>query len=473
MTVNHEGEELRALLRDARDTRRERDEVPQDAIMRAVQKGMLEGNRRRKTSRLASAGAVLLTAAVVAAGLFMNSLAVKPPVKQTAGVMQKDWGTLAPLQKILSSDLDRGTIRSAVDNGYMQVINQSAEQNGFKITVLGAAADGNKFMIFYTAETDDSKEMYSVSSVKIKNALTGKDLGQNSSGLGGHDRDDPSNQRFIGRTSIELQEGASLPERIEADFQLAGVDRGKLDDPDTGTKPSEMRYSPRLKVAFTLDPKFSEAVTETVHPEASVKLGKYRFSLAEVRLSPLETRVEIEYEEKALVDWETKLAAHEELNPDSIIAQTGTGVVELNSLGGGGTDKGYAFSFSSAQLDQPESLTLRLHPGQGPREEQLITVDLANRKVIRIPKEVGDAVQIDFDKKGQIIWRSASADGQTYYAASAYGDAHGKRIELTRESSKLDTGSAELEERLVIPADLSERTRINLVVHPYVMLKIK
>lgn len=473
MTANHEGEELRALLRDARDTRRERDEVPQDAIMRAVQKGMLEGNRRRTTSRLVSAGAALLTAAVVAAGLFMNSLAVKPPAEQTAGIIQKDWGTLAPLQKILSSDMDRATIRSAVDNGYMQIINQTAEQNGFKITVLGAAADGNKFMIFYTAETDESKEMYGVSSVKIKNALTGKDIALNSSGLGGHDREDPSNRRFIGRTSIELQEGASLPEQIEADFQLAGVDRGKLDDPDTGTNPSEMRYSPRLKVAFTLDPKFSDAVTETVHPEASVKLGKYRFSLTEVRLSPLETRVEIEYEEKALVDQETKLAAHEELNPNSIIAQTGKGALELNSLGGGGTDKGYAYSFSSVLLDQPESLTLRLHPGQGPWEEQLITVDLVNRKVIRIPKAIGDAVRIDFDKKGRIIWRSGSADGQTYYAATAYGDAHGKRIELTRESSVLDTGNAEFKERIGIPAELSERTRINLVVRPYTMLKIK
>lgn len=473
MTANHEGEELRALLRDARDTRRERDEIPQDAIMRAVQKGMLEGKRRRKASQLVSAGAALLTAAVVAAGLFMNSLVVKPSPEQTAALIQKDWGTLAPLQKNLSSDLDRATIRSAVDNGYMQVINQSAEQNGFKITVHGAAADGNKFMIFYTAETDESKEMYGVSSVKIKNALTGKDLGQNSTGLGGHDREDPSNRKFIGRTSIELQEGASLPERIEADFQLSGVDRGKLDDPDTGTNPSEMRYSPRLKVAFTLDPKFSEALTETVHPEVSLKLGKYRFSVAEVRLSPLETRVEIGYEEKALVDRETKLAAHEELNPVSIIAQTAKGAVELNSLGGGGTGKGYAYSFSSVQLDQPESLVLRLHPGQGSWEEQLITVDLVNRKVIRVPEAVGDAVQIDFDKKGRIIWRSGSADGQTYYAATAYGDAHGKRIELTRESSVLDTGNAELKERISIPAELSERTRINLVVRPYAMMRIK
>ncbi|MFS0871873.1 hypothetical protein [Paenibacillus xylanilyticus] len=356
--------EEKALLADAYQVEMEKQYLnPADTAF-AIQRGLAKARARRTTSgvQIKWLTAVLIT--VIAAGWFMFGpyRGIVPP-QTTAVEPIQDWGVLEPFRKLAETDIDKKTIESAINNGYFQLVNRTVRTGVYQLNIDAVMADENRIIVLYTARTDDSQEIYNVNSARITDGVTHRKL---DNGNAGGMQVDNGKHALHGRETIDLDRSNPLPEKLLLDFQIASVDPGKLEDPEIGTKISEMRYSDRLKMTLDLDPKFSVPKTEVLELNKLFTVGGYEVMLSEVEISPLVTRVRFIYEPSEKIDYETKLSIYDAVSPIKIVSTTKDGrQTELSSVGGIGTEDGMIHSFSSNLLDDPQSLVLKLRaPGK-------------------------------------------------------------------------------------------------------------
>lgn len=321
----------------------------------AIQRGLAMGRTRMK-SRNHYLKVAAITLITIMVGLWLLSPIRDIVTPQAAKEQTLDWGALSKF-KGMDYDIDQSTLESAIRNNYIQMINKSAKSGPYRINIDAVTADENKLILLYTARTDSSQEIYDVNSVRMKDAQTGRLLG-NTAKIGGWE-----GQSWHGRGTLELDRSQPFPRSIEVDFQIASVDRGKLSDPKTGTVKSEMKYSERMKIKFNLDPKFASIKTETYRPNQTFMRGDHQIVLSEVEISPLMTRVRFAYDPGKKINFQTKLLISDMVQPFEIVSKTDDGrVYKLSSLSGTGTEDGSQYTFSSNMLDDPKSMVLKLYP---------------------------------------------------------------------------------------------------------------
>ncbi|MGG4102395.1 DUF4179 domain-containing protein [Paenibacillus sp. FSL W8-0187] len=349
--------EEQAMLADAEQIRQEqRQQLHAIDATYAIQRGLAMGRTRGKSRNLSLKVAAITLITIMAAGLWLLSPFKDTVAPQAAKEQTLDWGALSKF-KGMDYDIDQSTLESAIRNNYIQMINKSVKSGLYEINIDAVTADENKLILLYSAKTDYSQEIYDVNSVRMKDAQTGRSLG-NTSKIGGWE-----SQSWQGRGTLKLDRSQPFPRSIEVDFQIASVDRGKLSDPKTGTVKSEMNYSERMKIKFNLDPKFASIKTETYQPNQTFKLGDHQIVLSEVEISPLMTQVRFAYDPGKKIDFQTKLSISDMVQPFEIVSKTADGrTYKLSSLLGHGTEDGSQYTFSSNMLDDPESMVLKLYP---------------------------------------------------------------------------------------------------------------
>ncbi|MGG3505742.1 DUF4179 domain-containing protein [Paenibacillus lautus] len=349
--------EEQAMLADAEQIRQEqRQQLHAIDATYAIQRGLAMGRTRGKSRNHSLKVAAITLITIMAAGLWLLSPFKDTVAPQAAKEQTLDWGALSKF-KGMDYDIDQSTLESAIRNNYIQMINKSVKSGLYEINIDAVTADENKLILLYSAKTDYSQEIYDVNSVRMKDAQTGRSLG-NTSKIGGWE-----SQSWQGRGTLKLDRSQPFPRSIEVDFQIASVDRGKLSDPKTGTVKSEMNYSERMKIKFNLDPKFASIKTETYQPNQTFKLGDHQIVLSEVEISPLMTQVRFAYDPGKKIDFQTKLSISDMVQPFEIVSKTADGrTYKLSSLLGHGTEDGSQYTFSSNMLDDPESMVLKLYP---------------------------------------------------------------------------------------------------------------
>lgn len=327
----------------------------------AIQRGLAMGRNSRKTRAFSIKVAVITLTTIMAAGLLMFN-----PIKdtmtsktlQTATEQTLNWGSLNEFKQLALHDIDRSTLESAIRNDYIQMVNKSVKSGPYQIKINAVTADENKLILLYTATTDYSQEVYNVNSVRMTDAQTGRYLG-NTSKIGSS----ADNQSWQGRATLELDRNHPLPARIEADFQIASVDPGKMSDPKTGTVRSEMNYSERMRIEFDLDSKFSSMKTETYKPDQIIMLGDHQVLLSRVEISPLMTKATFVFDPGKNNDFQTRISISDMLNPYEIVSRTDDGrMFKSSSVSGSGTKDGIQYIFGSNMLDAPQSIVMKLYP---------------------------------------------------------------------------------------------------------------
>lgn len=353
------------------DAIRIREEVRVDCggneIRGAVQAGFERGRRRSRQGRLGNGTlAGLAAAAVVAFILFFIPMIHDLAPQSAAPAETAGWGALENILRLYPFDTEAPALDSAIRHGYIQQVNQSASSGDYRITLDAVTADENKIIFLYTAHTAAGQEIYSVNSARIKNLSTGDNLDSEGQ-IGGHDvrKGSEKNRVYYGRGVIRLDRNQPFPEQLEADFQIASVDPGKLKDPKTGKNAAEMNYSPRLKVSFKLDPKFKEQQTVTVKPEADFMLEGIQMTLKQVELSPLMTRVVMGIKNGSENTWPNKQKIFIAMGGNEIQSVTRAGTAFIRKSSGSVTDEGFEEGYGSNLLDHPESMNLILKTGEG------------------------------------------------------------------------------------------------------------
>ena len=180
---------------------------------------MARTSRSGRTVRIKWITAALVT--VLAAGWFLIGPLGnygQQPATYTEPVT--DWGVLEPFRGLLTSDMDRATITSTLNHGYVQLVDRTVTSGIYQFTVNAVMADENRITVLYTARTDASQEMYSTVDMKMTDASTGYLLDNGSAG-GVHLSKDK--YTIYGRNTIERSRNKLLPEQVNLQFQLSSV----------------------------------------------------------------------------------------------------------------------------------------------------------------------------------------------------------------------------------------------------------
>ncbi|WP_342422854.1 DUF4179 domain-containing protein [Paenibacillus sp. FSL E2-0178] len=344
-----------------------------NAVRMAVQTGMESGRRRSWQGRFTKGSFIGLAAAAVAAMILFFIPVIHDSESPTAappGVV--NWGELEKFKRLYSFDMEAATLDSAIRHDYIQMINQSAASGDYKITLNAVTADENRIIFLYTAEVAEGQEVYGTSSARMKDISTGQYL-ENGGGIGGNATASGllNNRIYYGRSIINLDRNKPFPEQLEADFQIASVDTGKLGQPKTGTIVADMHYSPRLKVSFKLDPKFKEQQTVIVQPDEDFVLDGIEVTLEKVEISPLLIRTMIKIKNESDITWQNRQNIFEAVYGNEIQSITKYGTVHLGMTLGSGTYEGFERRYGSNLLDQPKSLNMIMKTGTGKNAKEI------------------------------------------------------------------------------------------------------
>ncbi|KWX86687.1 hypothetical protein AMQ83_17510 [Paenibacillus riograndensis] len=354
--------EEQALLADAVYMQGEPDkDVGSAALRSAIQAGMERGQQRMKNRVFSRGMGFSVIAAVVAAAVLFILPYLHSAPQPVSTRQSVDWGELEVFKENAISSLDQPTLDSAIQNGYIQMVNQKAEAEGYTVTLNAITADENKIIYLYTAATDDKQEIYSINSAKLKVSATDRYLNATGQVRGNVTVPEPEkNHVFYGRGVVELDRTEPLPQQLEAEVRIASVNPGKLADRRTGTIMADMHYSPVLKVRFALDPKFQEYKTRIVKPNLPFTLNGHEVVLSQVEMSPLLIRARVAMKNPAENGWETREDILENTLFQGITSKVQRESVQLSPVSGAGTEDGYEYSFASNWLNDPESLVLKI-----------------------------------------------------------------------------------------------------------------
>ncbi|MDF9843021.1 MULTISPECIES: DUF4179 domain-containing protein [unclassified Paenibacillus] len=352
--------EEQVMTTDAARMQREiQAETDNHYIRLAVQNGLERGvNSSKRAAMMKGSIFGLAAAAMIAVLLFIIPVLYDKQQPTTAKSGPADWGVLEPFREFNGYDINSATFESAVRNDYIQLLDQGVEVEGYMVTLNAVTADENRIILLYTAETSIDQEIYGFSSSRMLDVQTGSLLNRNG-GVDAHAKinGEDNYHKYYGKSVFELDRSKPFPTQLEADFLIASVDPGKMDDPRTGTIMADIHYSPRIKVTFNLDQKFKEIPTKVIHPDKSFLLAGHEVVLSQVELSPLMIRARFALKNEAENTWEVRRAIFE-AGSGKVIAGTGKGTVELPLLSAAGTDNGFEELFASTLLDDPESLVL-------------------------------------------------------------------------------------------------------------------
>ncbi|ANF97323.1 DUF4179 domain-containing protein [Paenibacillus bovis] len=266
------------------------------------------------------------------------------------------WGELEPFRIYQSEDVHNQSLVSAMEHNYIQMINKTAEQEGYKLTVNAVTADENRLILLYTAEMNDSRQIPRVSSVKLLNIATGEPISSSRVRMNGTTGNE-NRQQYYGTATMRLDHRQNFPREIAAQFRIMSI------TPDSTSEPGRIRYSPTLLVHFSLAPQFRTQETEIIYPNQVIHWNNHTVLLSRVELSPLEMRVRFTADK----DTPAEHAKRDEiwLSPRGVISEKNGQSITLQPLGSRIVSHDpYTFEhvYYSNLLDEPDSLEVVVKP---------------------------------------------------------------------------------------------------------------
>ncbi len=299
---------------------------------------------------------VVVIATAIVLLILVATTWLKPLINPPA--IEASWGELEPFRVYQSEDVGNQSLTSAIEHNYIQKIDKTAEQNGYRLTINAVTADENRLILLYTAHTDRDSNLSGVGSVKLRNVATGKLLSVSPARLSGtQDAQDP--KQYYGTATVRLNQKQPFPREIAAQFQIISTN-----NPTTGVataSANQVHYSPTLLLHLSLAPHFQRQQTEIIYPNRIVSWNAHNVTVSRVEISPLEMRVRFTADEKVTGDDAKQLW----LIPKGIISEKGEESITLQPIGSRLiSEDPYTFEhvFYSNLLDNPDSLQLVVKP---------------------------------------------------------------------------------------------------------------
>ncbi|KQY82734.1 hypothetical protein ASD24_15270 [Paenibacillus sp. Root52] len=366
--------EEKVLIADAARLQRDVRQMNKSDTTHAIQRGLARARRTRRHDRSLTMKWISLLLVVFIGGAWLVSeFYERTPKQLTAEEQASYWEQLEPFRTLFQRDIDRSTMVSAINNGYVQMVDRTVVSDSYELTVNAVTADRTRLIVLYTGKTDATQDIYSVNQVKVVNAETNQSLGS-MQGL-----NVPTNENTIyGRTYVMLDPNEPMPEKITMTYQISS-NTPNVEQGSATVKSETARFSEQMNISFTLDSKFVAAKTDVIKPNYSFTLEGHSFLLSEIEMSPLSTKVLIQMENSENMDDEEKQSMMDLIRGVNIRSITKDGQITLlgsfsnyfsgDALVSLGSDRvsedGIIYILGSNLLDDPQSLTFRLHSQPG------------------------------------------------------------------------------------------------------------
>ncbi|MDQ0171203.1 DUF4179 domain-containing protein [Paenibacillus tundrae] len=365
--------EEKVLIADAARLQRDMRQMNKSETTHAIQRGLARARRARRHDRsLAMKWISVLLVVVIGGAWLMSELYDQTSKQLTAGEQATYWEKLEPFRTLFQRDTDRSTMLSAINHGYVQMVDRTVVSGAYEFTINAVMADRNRLIVLYTAKTDETQEIHSVNHVKVTNAETNQSLG-----LMGDLNAPPNDNTIYGRSYVMLDADTPVPEKVTITYQITSTSSNNEQHSGTIKSDKLMQLSEPVSISLKLDSKFANPKTELFKPNSSLVLEGHSFMLSEVEMSPLSTRIKIDIENGENMDDEEKQSMMDLINGVDVISVTKEGHTLLGSLSNYlsgntletlvslGSDRvsedGIIYILGSNLLDDPRSLTFRLY----------------------------------------------------------------------------------------------------------------
>lgn len=361
--------EEKVLIADAARLQWDVRQMNKSETTHAIQRGLARARRARRHDRSLAMKWISVLLVVVIGGAWLVSELYDQTSKQLTAGEQATYGEkLEPFRTLFQRDTDRSTMLSAINHGYVQMVDRTVVSGAYELTVNAVMADRNRLIVLYTAKTDETQEIHSVNHVKVTNAGTNQSLGSM------HSLDAPLNENIIyGRTYVMLDPNEPMPEEVTMTYRISS-NTPSVEQRSATFKSETAHFSKPMNISFTLDSKFANPKTELIKPNHSFTLEGHSFLLSEVEMFPLSTRIKIDIENGENMNDEVKQSMMDLMRGVDIISVTKEGHTLLGSLStyfsgnaliSLGSDRvsedSIIYILGSNLLDDPQSLTFRLY----------------------------------------------------------------------------------------------------------------
>jgi len=240
-------------------------DMPDSALKEAIRGGLMRGKQRGRSVRRRRL-VMRASTAVLSILLLLTFFTRVSPV--FASVLQD----IPIINKFVAFIDNDSSLRSAVDNEFMQAVNVSDTQNGRTFTVHFIMTDGHRLVLFYSLEGEGVTKSSSLSSFRIQGAH-GEAIQAGYTTWGAGDEDNSAAGEKFDKVDIRIQPGKTLPDRIV--FQ------------------TEYEQD-QFHVEFGIDQSQFASMREQYNVDKLFQIGEQFYHVGSATVTPLQVEVQIE-----------------------------------------------------------------------------------------------------------------------------------------------------------------------------------
>lgn len=312
-------------------------------------------------------------------------------------------------QAIVSAVVRDKGIKDVVDNDYYEEINVTQSKNGLSLTLQGVIADNTGLVLYYDADASfDMSELHLEEVQMFQGDVEIKG--------GGSFRSNQSNQtRFSSSVDYSFSEPFAYTSKdFKVVFRFYEKDKGNIE----------------ITIPFSLQNEIAKEKIITAN--RTVDVGGQKFTITQIRRSPLRTAIDIELDEANTM----QILALDDFAVETENGERREGMKYGLSLGGDIRDGKFTLNLQSNYFHDSDSLKLLIGAVHAvPKGEDFIEVDFGKKEVLTKPdyldwdisvteQSVSVAAKKWDDRRAHSFLNSAvKADGTTLkYKGSTFSD---------------------------------------------------
>jgi len=404
MSREHYSNEVEEHLKSLQNT-----DVPPN-LDHYIQAGLEKGKKRRKRWDILKHSGLSAVAACI---LFILSVNYIPGFSTFAG-------KVPGLDQIVDRIQYDDGLKDALENNYVQDIDQTINENEFTFTVEKLVVDSKRLVLFYTLKSETPYKSIRLRDMHLdgdENSTGIEEFYWNDEGLDMQDR------KHEGTIDINFKKEVEFGDQLDLSFGLMGYKEGDARD----TEPLDGEFSMSISVDTS---KIHESKTFMLNEQASLEDQTIHFK----KLVSYPTRevLHLEYEEGNSMDIFHLMDIHLE-NED------GENVGEYQ----GGTFNGNerTMTFTGTYFQGYEQLYVVMSRAEAlHKDKKAIVVDLKKEKLLKAPDDQISLAQIDPDPslvegKTAIHFNVETNENEQnrFVLASQYRDASGNKYHSNRQ----------------------------------------
>lgn len=410
-----------------------------DSIDEYVARGIKKGRKLKKRQLFKRTTGAMISIILV---IFVFGIRVSP-------VFAANVAKIPGLKYIVELiSLDKG-LTSAVDNNYIQNINQSLEKNGIKFTVRDIIADNSGIIIFYNLDNKTDFVHPYFQDLKLLDESRNELKMSSSYGLGGSSKNfDGKLEFYVVNENNELgvnpqnniTQSDELPDKVILQFKIS-VDVPKnnaelepvkdnkgFSEPQNNSKALDGIY----EFPITIDKSKFSSMEKVYKIGRSVEIEGQKIYFDEIKTYPIKSILSISFDKSNSM----RIFSFDDLK---LIDETGQewGRITNGMSGSYPGEESQKLNFQSNYFNKPKKLYITGSSAQAlDKEKCFFTLDIKNKKIIS-PYDLLTLTDLSLEKDKLFFEANIKKDisdiHRSYQISNEAVDANGNKLEIVSE----------------------------------------